>query len=79
MEGECREFESLHPLQMALPPYQTVAEIQERTPPATITDIEDQIAVRKALMHDMVGSLYPSILLDEIYKLLEMRSALIAK
>lgn len=55
---------------MALPPYATIAEIKEQS--LSPEQIKDQIVVRKVLIHTMVGSLYPSILTEEIDTLLSM-------
>jgi hypothetical protein len=45
--------------------------IDEDKIPNTIRDLESQIEVRRNLMRQMVGSLYPSIISDQIVRLVE--------
>ena len=48
--------------------YTSVKDCQDFTYPA----LQEQIAIRLQLIREMVGSLYPSILVDEVVKLREL-------
>lgn len=51
--------------------------IQDALKLTDIDSIDNQINIRQELIASMVGNLYPSILSEEIYELLERKSKII--